>query len=214
MKKLLLILSVIPFISYSQTEEHQLLYKALNYHDPNEAWSELKAVFYFTETRPTGPDRKTTFELDNSTGKWKVNRNDEEVYEINGEEAVVIKGDKESDRGVMLRNYYLYLWGLPMKLKDASTPGITLAPNKMVINRNCYVFRVPYEAETYYFYIDKESGRMLQYKFYKDEEAGKGELIKLEDEIIIQGIRIPKKRSWYTLPEMKYLGTDILDRAE
>ena len=55
---------------------------------------------------------------------------------------------------------------------------------------------------------------MLQYKFYKDEAAGKGELILLEDEIIVKGIKIPQKRSWYRLPEMEYLGTDILEGVE
>lgn len=55
---------------------------------------------------------------------------------------------------------------------------------------------------------------MLQYKFYKDEAAGKGELITLEDEMMVDGIKIPQKRSWYTLPEMEYLGTDVLGRVE
>jgi len=55
---------------------------------------------------------------------------------------------------------------------------------------------------------------MIEYRFYKDEAAGKGELITLEDEIIFNGLKIPQKRSWYTLPEMKYLGTDILDKIE
>lgn len=214
MKKLVFILFVIPFISFSQSGVQQLVNKALAYHDPNGAWAELQAVFYFVETRPNGADRKSTFELNNRIGKWRLNRNDEEVYEVNGEEAVVLKGDKATERGLFLRNYYLYLWGLPMKLKDASTPEITNEPNESVNNRECYVLRVPYEAETYYFYFDQETGQMLQYKFYKDEEAGKGELITLEEEITVQGLRIPKKRSWYTLPEMKYLGTDILDRTE
>ena len=42
----------------------------------------------------------------------------------------------------------------------------------------------------------------------------KAELITLEDEIEVNGIKIPQKRSWYTLPEMKYLGTDVLIDVE
>ena len=211
MKKFSLLLCLLPLLSFSQQDAKLLLAKAVSYHDPNDSWSKLKTTFRFTETRPTGPDRNTTVKIDNTQGSVTINRNDEEIYEVRGDSVKVVKGDRDKDRGITLRNYYLYLWGLPMKLYDESTPAITLAHHEMIINQGCYVLRVPYEAETYYFYFSKESGRMLQYKFYKDETAGKGELIKLEDEITIQGMKIPQKRSWYTLPEMKYLGTDILE---
>ncbi len=101
-----------------------------------------------------------------------------------------------------------------MKLKDESTPAITRAPDEEVAGQQAHVLRVAYEKETYYFSLDQETGRMLQYRFYKDEAAGKGELITLEDEVVFKGLRIPKRRSWFALPEMKYLGTDILDRIE
>ncbi len=214
MRKFTLLLSLVPILSSAQQDLNLLLAKAVSYHDPQGSWSDLQATLYFTETRPTGTDRKTTFEIDNKVGHWRLNRNDEEIYEVSGEKAVVIKGDKGVERALLLRNYYLYLWGLPMKLYDKSTPEITQSEDEKVGDREAYVLRVPYEAETYYFYFDKETGRMLQYKFYKDEPADKGELIKLEDEILIGYIKIPQKRSWYTLPEMKYLGTDILDRIE
>ena len=115
---------------------------------------------------------------------------------MNGELAKVLKGDKDNERALVLRNYYLYLWGLPMKLYDKSTPEITLAKDENIGEKLCNVLRVQYEKDTWYFYIDDFSGRMLQYKFYKDEEAGKGELITLEDEIEVQSIKIPQKRNW------------------
>lgn len=144
----------------------------------------------------------------------KINRNDEEVYEVKNNEAQVLKGDRDKARALVLRNYYLYLWGLPMKLYDQSTPDITTVADEKLGDVNCKVLRIAYEKDTWYFYFDDDSGRMLQYKFYQDTEETKGELITLEDEINVNGIRIPQKRSWYTLPEMKYLGTDILSKAE
>lgn len=208
----LLLLAIPAFVSAQGTAD--ILERSFNYHDPQNQWSKLQATFYYTETRPSGPDRKATFELDNSQGKWMLNRNDEEVYEVVGNEATVLQGDKEADRGIMLRNYYLYLWGLPMKLKDASTPIITQSQDGEVDRLKVHVLRVAYEKETYYFSFDQTTGRMLEYRFYKDEEAGKGELIKLAGEVAFKGLRIPKSRSWYTLPEMEYLGTDILDEIQ
>ena len=214
MRKLLPFLLVCPVLLSAQTSAEQVLAKAVSYHDPQDNWSSLKATLQFKETRPSGPDRSTIIELDNTESYMKINRNDEEVYEVNGEVAEVLKGDKDKERALVLRNYYLYLWGLPMKLYDKSTPEISLAEDEKVGDKWCKVLRVAYEEDIWYFYIDDFSGRMLQYKFYKDEAAGKGELITLEDEIMVKGIKIPQKRSWYRLPEMEYLGTDILERVE
>ncbi|WP_370088995.1 DUF6503 family protein [Ekhidna sp.] len=210
----LILFFLIPLVCISQTPADQVLAKSVAYHDPTQIWSNLSATYTFKETRPDGPDRSTVITLDNSNGYMKINRNDEEVYEVTGEVAEVLKGDKDKDRALVLRNYYLYLWGLPMKLLDKGTPGVALADDEKVGGKNCKVLRVAYEKDTWYFYIDENTGRMLQYKFYQDPGETKGELIILEDEISVKGIKTPQKRSWHTLPEMKYLGTDILSNVD
>lgn len=214
MRKILTLFFICPLLLSAQTSAEKILAKSVSYHDPQDNWSELKATLQFKETRPSGPDRSTIIEIDNTKSYMKINRNDEEVYEVKGEAAEVLKGDKEKERALVLRNYYLYLWGLPMKLYDKSTPDITLAEDEKVGDKPCKVLRVAYENDTWYFYFDDFSGRMLQYKFFQDVEESKGELITLEDEILVNGIKIPQKRSWYRLPGMEYLGTDILVRVE
>lgn len=211
MRKFIILLFLLPLILNAQQSAQQVLNKAIRYHDPQSNWSSLATTFNFKETRPSGPDRSTIVLLDNSKGFVKVNRNDEEIYEVSGEVASVLKGDREKERGLTLRNYYLYLWGLPMKLQDQSTPEIELMARETVEDSSCDVLRVAYEKDTWYFYFDSNSGRMVQYKFFQNQEETKGELIKLEEETIVNDIRIPRKRSWYTLPEMNYLGTDILE---
>lgn len=213
MKYLLLMLALLPLISVAQTAD-EILAKAIRYHDPQNEWPALKAIFHYTETRPDGEARETVFDIDNAKGIWKLNRNEDEIYEIVNDEVTVLKGDKEPSRGLLLRNYYLYLWGLPMKLKDKSTPKITRTEDEKVNGNTTFVLRVAYEKETYYFSFDQQSGRMLEYRFYKDEEAGKGERIKLEKEITFNNLKLPQQRSWYTLPEKKYLGTDTLDEIK
>jgi hypothetical protein len=200
--------------AFAQITPEEVLAKAVNYHDPNEEWNNLKATFQFTETRPTGEDRFTTVVFDNIRSYMKINRNDENIYEVLEESCKVLAGDNDEARGIKMRNYYLYLWGLPMKLYDPNTPFDQTVNEEELNGSKCYVLRVVYEEDTWYFYIDQNTGRMLEYKFYKDEAAGKGELIKLEDEIMVGSMKISNKRSWYTLPEMKYLGTDILSKAE
>ena len=210
MKKLPILFVLLSNICFAQTTPYQVLDKAASYHDPASEWKTLNTTLQFTETRPSGDDRKTTIVIDNSKSYMKVDRNNENVYEVLGESAEVLKGDNDGAQALRMRNYYLYLWGLPMKLYDEGTPFDRDVDEGEVEGKKCHVLRVVYEEDTWYFYFDKSSGRMLQYKFYKDEEAEKGELIVLEDEILVSQIKIPQKRSWYTLPEMKYLGTDIL----
>ncbi len=214
MRQLSLLFFIVTLSLNGQTPADQILAKAKAYHDPQDIWPSLEATFTFKETRPEGPDRSTVIMLDNGKSYMKINRNDEEIYEVNTSVAELLKGDGDKERALTLRNYYLYLWGLPMKLYDSSTPPNSLAGDEKVNGSNCRMLRVAYENDTWYFFFDEASGRMLQYKFYQDATETKGELITLEDEIKVDGIKIPQKRSWYTLPEMKYLGTDILIEAK
>jgi hypothetical protein len=214
MRKLLPLLLFCPLFLSAQTSAEQVLAKAISYHDPQDSWSDLKGTFTFKEERPDGPDRSTVIMLDNGKSYMKINRNDEEIYEVTGSVAAVLKGDRDKERALTLRDYYLYIWGLPMKLYDSSTPLVSLAGDEKVNGSNCKVLRVAYEKDTWYFYFDENSGRMLQYKFYQDAAETEGELITLEEEIMVDGIKIPKKRNWYTLSDMKYLGTDILEGVD
>ncbi|MEO9872499.1 DUF6503 family protein [Ekhidna sp.] len=214
MKKFFILIAFFPLLVVAQITSKEVLAKSIKYHDPNREWTTLKAILTFNEVRPEGPERFSTFILDNGKDYYKVNRNDEEIYEVVQGKGKVLLGDKEVERSLFMRNYYLYLWGLPMKLLDEGT-----ALDEEVLKENingiaCHVLRVVYEKDTWYFFIDQKTGRLVQYKFYKDEAAGKGELIGLEDEVSFKSLRFPQKRSWYTLPEMKYLGTDILTKVE
>ncbi|MEO1253669.1 MAG: DUF6503 family protein [Bacteroidota bacterium] len=213
MRSIIYLIIILPFICKGQSVL-QILDKSLAYHDSKNNWSTLKSTFHFKETRPSEADRFTVVTLDNSVSFMKINRNEEEVYELKNNAAEVLKGNRDKDRALVLRDYYLYLWGLPMKLRDESTPQMVVTYSEKVEGNDTYVLRVPYDEDTWYFYFDKNSGKMLQYKFYQDKEESKGELITLEGEVLVQGIKIPQKRSWYTLPEMKYLGTDILERVD
>lgn len=214
MKKLTLILFFLPTLLWTQTP-NEILKKAVNYHDPNGEWKALKATFSFTETRPDASDRNTTLELNNAMNWHKINRNNEEIYEVDGYGNVkILKGDKDEERGKTLRSFYVYLWGLPMKLLDKGTPMVNKIVAKKIDNKSYVGVEVAYEKETYTFFFDPLTYQMVEYQFFKNDDPNSGELIKLEGEVKVGNMRIPKERRWYDLSSNKYLGTDILTTAQ
>jgi len=111
------------------------------------------------------------------------------------------------------RNYYEYLFGLPMKLAD---PGTTLDPEVRKTDfqgQEVLAVRVKYEPPvgelTWYFYFLPDTYRLVGCRFFKDESKNDGEYIVFEGEISDPaGMRLPEARSWYMNIDGKYLGTD------
>jgi len=120
----------------------------------------------------------------------------------------------DCDRVVLYRDYYTYLWGMPMKLRDPGTrldPGVSDA---VFQGRQVKSLRVTYDPEvggdTWYFYFDPDSAALVGYRFFHDESANDGEYIVLEGEVSGGGLRLPKARTWFTNAEDRLLGTDTL----
>ena len=118
------------------------------------------------------------------------------------------------ERALRLRNYYTFLWGLPMKLMDPGTLIEDLVREDTLEGKTYRVVRVPYENDIWYFYLNPENYRMEAYKFYKDEPQGKGEIIYLEGEYDFLGMKIPKNRTWYRTEKPEFLGTDMLKSVD
>ena len=51
---------------------------------------------------------------------------------------------------------------------------------------------------------------LKRYQFFHDESKNDGEYILLNDEILVEGIKMPKNRSWYFNSNDKFLATDRL----
>ena len=123
------------------------------------------------------------------------------------------------DRALLYKNYYTYLYGLPMKLKDPGTRLNEHVENKTFKGKDYLVLKVTYDeavgSDVWYFYFNPKSYAMEIYQFFKTDENGKekpdsGEYILLSEEAVINGIKIPKVRAWYYNKDDKYLGTDTL----
>ena len=212
----------------------QLLEKSMKYHDPDGKWETFKGTLFVTMTTPSRPDRNSEIKIDlpeeyfyvkatqgkNTTeytvdkGKCSMSFNGDK----NPSEEVKKKNNLSCDRAEMYKNYYTYLYGLPMKLKDEGAI-IHKQVNLDKFKGEMYlVLKVTYKKEvgkdTWYFYFDPETYAMEVYQFFHDESKNDGEYILLTGIETINGIKIPKKRDWYYNKDEKYLGTDMLKKKE
>ena len=118
------------------------------------------------------------------------------------------------DRANLYKNYYTYLYGLPMKLKDEGTNIDPKVIRKTFKGKEYLVLTVTYDQEvgkdTWFFYFDPTTYAMEVYQFLKNSKPNSGEYILLTDIATVNGIKMPKNRAWYYNKDDKYLGTDIL----
>lgn len=196
--------------SSDQLTGPELIQKSIEFHDPNKMWSSLKATFSFTDSLPAPRESRVySVSFENNLSKM-VYRNQDLNYIVWNDSVQVFEGEIDHEGAIRMRNYYTYLWGLPMKLNDSGTQ-IDQKVRKEELNGKSYlVARVPYKKDIWYFYINHESYQIEAYKFYQDETNQTGEIIYLDGLVLYQGLRIPADRSWFRTENGEFLGTDQL----
>ena len=206
-----------------------LIAKSIAYHDPDGRWDTGDIALRIMESRPNGVARAVEVRMAPGSGRMVVNRETDSAmatFAVAGEEILMRAVDAEegldeeafaehgldSERVMWLRNYYLFVWGLPMKLRD---PGTIVDPEPVADSYNgqdALKVRVTYDPEvggdTWYFYFHPDTARLIGYRFYHDESANDGEYIHLDGEIENGGLRLPAKRSWFFHSNDEFLGED------
>lgn len=208
----------------------QLLEKAIKFHDPNGNWKTFKGQLFVTMETPNRPHRVSEINIDlvdqlfsvkATTGKniseYRINKDKIDIIfngKNNPSEEVLKKNKLSKERAKMYQNYYTYLYGLPMKLKDPGTIIHKEVNLDKFLGDNYYVLKVTYDEkvgkDVWYFYFDTKTYQMMYYQFYHDEEKQDGEYISLDGIEVIGGIKMPKTRAWYYNKNQQYLGTDVL----
>lgn len=209
----------------------ELLDKAIAFHDSNGNWQNFKGDFTVTMQSPKSSDRTSKIGLDFAKEDFSLQvTKDEDQYTytlqkdscsiaLNGR-TTISEADKERlrlscDRATMYRDYYTYLYGLPMKLKDPGTVLDEKVEKRAFKGKEYLVLKATYDAEVgediWYFYFDPNTYAMEVYQFYHDESKNDGEYILLEGLETVNGIQMPKTRKWYYNKDDKFLGTDILN---
>jgi len=218
-------------VNYDQISSEELLNKSISYHDPNNSWNKFNGVINITMTRPDKSKRNSEVEI-NIPGSYfrskvlqdtntieQVVKNDLCEITLNGKstfsEDEIKKHRLTCDFALKMRDYYTFLYGLPMKLRD---PGTIINPKvttKSFKGKEYLVLRVDYTEpvgkDRWYFYFNPKSYALEVYQFFHEESKNDGEYILLSEEKEINGIKMPKIRSWFYNDEDKFLGTDTLN---
>ncbi|RMB58498.1 hypothetical protein EAX61_09330 [Dokdonia sinensis] len=205
----------------------ELLEKAIAYHDPYGTWDTFKGEFLINMEMPGKPDRESiiTIDLPNQYFNLSTNQGGKTSFrEITGNSCRFSNEDEtitettvaasECELTVMFKNYYTYLYGLPMKLKDPGT-NINSEVQKVTFKGKEYLkLRATYDeavgSDIWQFYFNPETYAMEVYQFFKGTDEKTGEYILLTDEVVINQIKFPKDRAWYYNKDNGYLATDKL----
>ncbi len=219
------------FVIAQQLTGVELLDKAIAFHDPNGSWVNFKGEFAVTMQIPNKEDRISNIHMDfpkqyfylnvtrNGTTVTQTLHKDACKLALNGN-TTISEADKKQhniscERANTMKNYYTYLYGLPMKLKDKGTiidPKVTLKTFK---GKKYLVLKATYSEDVgediWYFYFDPSTYAMEVYQFYHDETKNDGEYILLEGLEEVSGIKMPKTRKWFYNKDDSFLGVDLLN---
>ncbi len=207
----------------------ELLNKSIQYHDPNGNWNTFNGAFKIDMTMDNGSQRRSeliiNFPKDYFYLKTIQDTITTEYSVFKNKNSIVFCGQKDMDsitlkkyklnpeRATLYKNYYTYLYGLPMKLKDKGTI-LNNVQLKKFHGKDYMVLQVTYDEtvgkETWYFYFNPTSYALEVYQFFKDESKNDGEYILLSEEKLVNGIKMPKIRQWYYNKTNQYLATDTL----
>ncbi|MFT6827271.1 MAG: hypothetical protein ACI9Z3_000694 [Roseivirga sp.] len=207
----------------------ELLKRSISFHDPNGQWVSIRLELVLDQEMPDSSKRPSKVIIDNKKGDFElsfVKNSHLFTWKVGGQEDTesymdyrVITDSIASDtlglnpeRALRWRNYYSYLYGLPMKLTDQGTKVDPKVQSAKFDGKDVLALKVTYDAKVgkdiWYFYFNPETYAMEGYRFYHDEAKNDGEYILISGLEIQNGLRIPKDRAWYTNDESKWLGTD------
>lgn len=225
------LVSIMSFAGISQEmTPTALLAKSIQYHDPNSAWESFRGTLLITMKTPNNSNRYSEVTLDfpsdyfklvvkkDTTTTTEIFNKGKCSFTVNGRTIMPKEDSKSNDNNcgpiLFMKNYYTYLYGLPMKLMDKGTILDAVVRRKTIHGKEYLVLKATYEEsvgkETWYFYFDPATYAMEVYQFFHDESQNDGEYILLVGIEEVKGMMIPKRRSWYTNKENRLLGTDLL----
>lgn len=233
-------LVIVVLMSYQSTlaqelSGNELLEKAIKHHDSDGNWATFNGQLQVTMKTPNNSNRNSRIIINLPKDYFQVSASRDSVittYIIEKGKCSMLLSDslrianlKEKpqrsycESANMYKNYYTYLYGLPMKLKDEGTIIHDKVERKTFKGKEYLVLKASYDenvgSDVWFFYFDPKTYAMEIYQFFKTDENGKlkldsGEYILLTETKIINNIKMPRNRAWYYNKDDKYLGTDML----
>ena len=213
-----------------QPTGQNIIDNSIKFHDPTGNWDRFDHRLNFNQQRPGKEMTKRKVYLNNKKKEFQfwaqydegllsyTVKNNSGSYSWNGSSDVpqdlAKKYRIDNTRAVMYRDYYSYLYGMPMKLKDASA---IIHPEASIVDfygEKYYKVKITYNPaagdDIWYFYFDPETYALEAYQFFHDESKNDGEYILFEELHEVDKIKMPRIRKWYYNKDEKYIASDIL----
>ncbi len=213
------------------------LQQSIAYHDPSTEWATFDDTLRIIATRPEGGFRHSTLHVDVARDIFSIRdstRHHTVSYQWTPDSChVKLNGSSDftprerdslhltCDRLHLLKDYYTFLYGLPMKLTDRGVNLIDTVATKTFKGKDYAVIEARFAdnvgEDVWFIYLNPRSYRMEVYQFFDTDTNGQilpesGEYVLLDGEFFIGGMNIPETRSWYTNADDEFLGTDVLIR--
>ncbi len=214
MKKHLLvtIISLIFLNHYSTAgslSAEEIIDKSVTFHDPSNNWHKLHARFMFVSKFKNNPfpTENLAITINNPKNEFKyqnIQRNFEASFTPNNCKTISKTGD--CNNYTWTKNFYTYVWGLPMKLKDTGVKIDSSYTTEVLHNQKCYKVSVQYPAENYFFYFRCSDFELVAFSFLKNDSSGHGEFVEMSGKYIFNNITFPRKRVCKELVTKKILG--------
>ena len=208
----------------------EIVEKSIQYHDPNGNWDTFDASFKVMMSMPEKPDRLSAIQINLPKEAFSLTTttvSESNSYFVKKDSVTVVKDgqmlesvtSEQKDRAMMMKDYYTYLYGLPMKLNDEGTIIHDKVEKVWFWNINAYKVKVTYSPEVgsdvWFFYFDTDTFALKAYQFFKTDDNGNikkdsGEYILISDPKMIGGIKIPAERNWYYNKNTWFLAKDLI----
>jgi hypothetical protein len=228
--------------SAAALEARDVLERSIAHHDPQGTWSsraieiviEVQLAERLANERGYAV-RTDRFIVDNAAGRFRSTTEraddrieisiDGDVFEaqLNGRSEMSDEDRQKhrlaDDQMGRLRNYFVFMYGIPMKLEDSGTRLDPKVESTQFEGRDVLAIRVTYDPEVgsdiWNFYFDPGSYALVGCRFFHDEAANDGEYIVFEGEASgPHGMRLPKRRLWHMNRDGEYIATDEIVSIE
>ncbi len=214
----------------SQISSELLLNRSIQYHDPQGNWSSFNDSLIISTESETGVIEEIQIHMNHIEGSFRFKKEsniglfegfilvDSSEYLLNNKtlksSKVLQQLIKENETVDFLRDYYVYLWGLPMKLKDKEAVKSQKSLPDTLNDVSVYRMRVTYPNQVgpnvWYFYYKKSNYALNAIQFFYNEDLMDGETIILTGEKNIGSIRFSKQRKWLKNRNRELISREVL----
>ncbi len=229
-RNLLKVTILIVLVGYCRAQEmdnKNLISKSISFHDPNGRWKNFEGEFLIQ----TESDHSVELILDNSRSQasWKeilkskdtlyggfvgdscfVQKNGRLIPNKGAIENFLLECDKIKER----TQYWIYMYGLPMKLMDDEV-NFTTDPKVISFLQSSYWmtevnYNLNQDEEFWRFYFNRETFALEAAQFFHPALNNDSEYILFDHLQWIQGIRLPTKHSWFMKNTNEFIGDEKL----